>query len=353
MILQTVGIAELVFDTCVQVPNWVKLDQALQGRGVSFVHGGYCRYLDPALFKTHCHIIKELIRAEDPDFTATKVAGGGAANVTRNMQMLGECQPTIIGIEGDDKYASKCRQSLENAGVDCTGLLTRKGTKTLRCFPFFWQGRRTMFTLDQKTDKICGEDLTSETFHKPYQLLLLEGYGVFAKNQLSRATKLTKDSIPYRALILPGSGVIADEAKKELLQLIQSEGLTHIFGNLEEFQALTDGKNSDDIRKWMQSYQKLSAVCTNGEHGGWVFFNGECMAYSAVPAICNDDTGAGDGFTAGYLWAMLKGHAPQQCAAVGACVASHVVQYIGGILPSEAHEQVRNDVEKLLKETSS
>lgn len=342
----TTAIIELVTDKCVVVPKELNL----QGRCVEFPHGGYKKYTDPDLFKADCNEIKEAIREFNADFKPFKCVGGGGANVIRIMHLLGEenCSTHVIGIQGTgDKHAQQCVDSLQQMGADCSGLI-EKVSNTLRCFSFFWKGKRTMLTLDEGTVRIVGNDLNENTFKNPSKLLLLEGYGVFAQDQLDKATELTKDKIPYRVLILPGEGIIEGIARMELVRLIESNRLTHIFGNLKEFQALTECDGIDTIDDWISRQESLHAVCTMGEKGGYLFKDRICTRFHATQVDCIDDTGAGDAFTAGYLWAMLNDYPADLCIEIATFVASEMVKQIGAVFPNDRHEFIREKVKQII-----
>ncbi len=49
----------------------------------------------------------------------------------------------------------------------------------------------------------------------------------------------------------------------------------------------------------------------------------------APPTQLTDVTGAGDGFTSGFLAGWLQDHSPLVCAQIGAVVASFVLEAVG------------------------
>jgi|GEM_PF-134247 len=71
-------------------------------------------------------------------------------------------------------------------------------------------------------------------------------------------------------------------------------------------------------------------VITEGSAGSRVLSHGEWCSIPAVPPRrLVDDTGAGDAFTAGFIWGWINGFPPEGCARVGAVVASFVLEAWG------------------------
>jgi len=73
-----------------------------------------------------------------------------------------------------------------------------------------------------------------------------------------------------------------------------------------------------------------TAILTHGIQGSDVYCNTGLVRVPAVPpGHFVDSTGAGDGFTAGYLAGHFKGFTPQACARLGAVLASFVIEAVG------------------------
>jgi len=57
------------------------------------------------------------------------IAAGGAANVAANLKSL-ECEPTLIGVIGDDDESNQVAEALNAAGVQSDGLIRAEGRPT-------------------------------------------------------------------------------------------------------------------------------------------------------------------------------------------------------------------------------
>jgi len=73
-----------------------------------------------------------------------------------------------------------------------------------------------------------------------------------------------------------------------------------------------------------------TAILTSGSQGSEVYSEAGLVHVPAVPpSRVVDSTGAGDGFTAGYLAGHFKKLPPQTCARLGAVLASFVIEAVG------------------------
>ncbi|MCA9881394.1 MAG: hypothetical protein KC708_00415 [Anaerolineae bacterium] len=70
-------------------------------------------------------------------------------------------------------------------------------------------------------------------------------------------------------------------------------------------------------------------VLTRGADGVTVYADGEQVAVPAIQTHVVDTTGAGDGFTSGFIAGVLRGRDHETSARLGAAVASFVVEKIG------------------------
>lgn len=73
-----------------------------------------------------------------------------------------------------------------------------------------------------------------------------------------------------------------------------------------------------------------TAILTVGSAGSEVYRKAGSIRVPAVaPTQFRDSTGAGDGFTAGYLAGHFRGFTPYTCARLGAALASFVIEAVG------------------------
>ena len=67
---------------------------------------------------------------------------------------------------------------------------------------------------------------------------------------------------------------------------------------------------------------------------------GELFHSKGAPAQLIDSTGAGDLFASGFLHGYLEGRSLKECAMMGNCVGSTIVEVQGAELPFEKLEDI-------------
>ncbi len=108
------------------------------------------------------------------------------------------------------------------------------------------------------------------------------------------------------------------------------------------------------IRDWSELLQGSvqAIVITAGSEGSRVL---DGQGWKAIPAVpprrLVDSTGAGDAFTAGFLWGWLQGLSPEHCAQVGAVVASFVLEAWGAQQGLPTLAQVRSRYRRFFRES--
>jgi sugar/nucleoside kinase (ribokinase family) len=102
-----------------------------------------------------------------------------------------------------------------------------------------------------------------------------------------------------------------------------------LFMNLTEAGYLMDTLGANKIEALQQHPQQVLAL-TLGSKGSRVYTQGRWSEIPVVPGTTFiDPTGAGDGYTAGFLAAWFKGYSPEICGRVGAVLASFVIEKTG------------------------
>lgn len=90
------------------------------------------------------------------------------------------------------------------------------------------------------------------------------------------------------------------------------------------------------------------AVVNVGKDGSWIARSEEVVHTRAL-LVRNvvDTTGAGDYWTAGFLYGYLRDMSLQQCGKVGAVLGSTVVKYMGASLSESVWNAVTEQVEEI------
>ncbi len=98
----------------------------------------------------------------------------------------------------------------------------------------------------------------------------------------------------------------------------------------DEVAALLQTESFKDTLKSLDGYDNLFAI-TRSEKGS-VIVHGDQKIVQAATAVDKviDTTGAGDAYTAGFLYGWVNDHSLAECARIGTFCGTKVIQQVGG-----------------------
>ncbi|MGI8899028.1 MAG: bifunctional heptose 7-phosphate kinase/heptose 1-phosphate adenyltransferase [Pyrinomonadaceae bacterium] len=259
----------------------------------------------------------------------TETVPGGAANCAMNLVSLG-AHVALIGVVGEDAAGRALVESLQTAGVDCTGLLTSEELQTTTKVRILagqlHSTRQQVIRLDYE-----GAPLNSE-FHEQLRKRVLDevhtsdaviisdyNYGVASED----VAQVVKDAATSK-----GIPVLVDSRFK----LSEFEGFTSATPNEDEVEQLL-GKQLGDVSALESAGEEMlerlgyrALLITRGSHGMMLFQ--DAVAPVHIDAVGArepvDVTGAGDTVIATYTLALAS-HASFPDAA-------RLANYAGGLV---------------------
>lgn len=268
------------------------------------------------------HIVEQ--RSGAPTF------GGCAANVAVGLARLGV--PTGIGMSlGDDPEGKAFLVHLQRNGVDTSGITVDPGATARSHFFLDPTGRYYLFFDPGTSREWCpaawdfqGAAWALLTVVSRRAAVSFAQAAAAAGVRLVWQLKKDRDAFPpdvVRTIFPLCSTVIMN--RTESLYVQECLGLN------SEAEMLRLGP--------------AHVVVTQGKDGAVVWGPSGAIAVPAVPAVMVDATGAGDAFTAGFLWGLVRGWDVAQAARGGATVASFVIETYGAQegLPGEAEVRRR------------
>ncbi|KEI04889.1 carbohydrate kinase [Clostridium botulinum] len=229
-------------------------------------------------------------------------SGGAARNIAENMARLG-LNIKLVTVIGDDAFGYKMKKDCEDAGIDLShaNIILGKESATY------------IALIDGNGDMQVG--LTDLHIRKEYTLDFIKSeIEVFKNAEIIVITpEIPSKIITYIHKICPNVPIMADVASVDLAENVKKNfGVFHtIKANNHEVLALTGIKVADDKKlEAAANYliEKGTSVClfTMGSKG--VFYkdkDGRVIRTSTkkIKQVTNA-TGAGDAFTAGYLYSL-------------------------------------------------
>ncbi|MDP1823141.1 MAG: carbohydrate kinase [Archangium sp.] len=280
----------------------------------------------------------------------TPCLGGAPANVAVGLSRLG-AKSGLVGVTGEDEFGHFLKDGLRKEGVDVRHLRqTGEGKTGLGFVSLTAQGERS-FTFYRTR--------AAETF--------LDGRDTGGAKKLLRSSRVVH--VGTNSLIhAPARTAVSDAVRRafEAGQLTSTDPnlrlhlwkdpsvLRRLLGVLfkrcavvklseEEIEFVTGTSDVASALSWLEQRGVLVGIVTRGAKGASLRFRGETRHVPARRVKVIDTTGAGDGFTAGFLYGLtrlyatraeleaadldaLEGH-----ARFGCLVGSHVVTKLGAV----------------------
>ncbi len=264
-----------------------------------------------------------------------KIVPGGAANVVANTATLGG-EVFAVGVVGEDNYAAKLRELLENLGVHVEGLVTDTGRPTISKVRVIAGGRATV---SQQVVRIDNE--SKEPLAKKIETQLI--------------AKLDEILPQVEGIVLSdyGSGTITENVKKWLINYANKNKIPSIvdsrydigrFGGvgyvkqsdteLEVFVGHEINTMGDLIEGGAELLRKTNAsavLITRGENGMSLFERGGAVHHIPVSDKSEvfDVSGAGDTCVSAFILALTGKLNPITAARIANFAAGIAVRKLG------------------------
>lgn len=226
-----------------------------------------------------------------------QMSGGQVSSAMVGARRLG-LRSAYIGKVGYDNEGRMLIESLQDEGIDCSGVMIAVGAKTQGAVIIIEQfsGERTILWYHDDQTRISREELRQEWITRG-RVLHIDGFDTKAAIQAARWAHEAGMIVTIDLdTVYPG----IDELLPHVDCLITSQGLANeLAGSMEERSAL---------QTLNKRYGCYLVAMTQGSRGALAFVEGEFIASSAFrPPVLRDTTGAGDAFRAGFIYGLCKG----------------------------------------------
>lgn len=274
------------------------------------------------------------IRKKIPEQRQMLTSGGSVANTIHGLGMLGACAG-FIGSVGNDSTGDLFEKDLKEAGVN-TYLMRREtntGTAITLISP---DAQRTFATHLGAAVELQAEDIQIAMFEE-YDIFYLEGYLIPNYSLVETACRMASKKGLTIAVDMASYNIV--EENRESFEKIIRTYADIVFANEDEVKAFT-GMPAADALDYLSGICKIAVVKT-GAKGSLLKMNNEVLKIDAVPVICNDTTGAGDLYAAGFLYGYAKGLSLEKCGKYGSILAAKVIEIPGARMDKEKFLQIR------------
>ena len=233
--------------------------------------------------------------ASMPVKRVTAAPGGQAASTLVGCQRLGLTTRFVLRT-GDDAAGARQVEALTHEGVDLTLARTIPGVPSAAAYILLneTRGQRTVIWNTDPRLAVAAEDLPPGAMARA-KLLYIDGKDGPACLAVSRQA---------RAL---GRPVVSDIDTPQPWTRDLIASVSDCICSREFLAAFFDGADVEPALRRLAAQGPHLVCATLGDAGALAFESGRWHRSPAFPVAVVDDTGAGDAFRAGYIYALLAG----------------------------------------------
>ncbi|MFQ5982995.1 MAG: adenosine kinase [Woeseiaceae bacterium] len=272
---------------------------------------------------------------------ATEMSGGSVANTIAGFAILGG-SASYIGRVKNDQLGDIFVHDMRSLGVDVRTAPAADGAPTARCHVLIDpDGQRTMQTYLGACTELGVADVTEATVDSP-AVILIEGYVWDIPEGpalAAEAIRIAKQNGSKVALSLSDSFCV-DRHRDAFAKIVRDDGAM-VFADDDEVIALYEVDEFEGVLSAIAGYSNLF-VMTRSEKGSVIVEGDTKIVQEAIPVKkVIDTTGAGDAYTAAFLYGWTSGKTLDECARLGTYVATSVIQQVGARIEKNVLESYR------------
>lgn len=268
-------------------------------------------------------------------------AGGSACNTILALGNLG-ARPGVIGKVGNDNNGAFFERNCLEHGI--TPHLLRDTLPTGVASTFITpDGQRTFGTYLGAASRLTPDEIREEWFDD-YGYLYIEGYLVQNHDLIERVIRYASGRGLKVCLDMASYNIVAEDRAffRKLLKRVDI-----VFANKDEARAFSGGKSPREALDELADICEV-AIVKIGPEGAMAKRGSEMVKVPARPVEkVLDSTGAGDYFSAGFLYGHAQGDSLAECVRKASVLAAYVIEVIGTTLSSRVWDAIRHEVTPL------
>jgi len=263
---------------------------------------------------------------------ATEMSGGSVANTIAGFANLGGTA-SYIGKVCNDQLGAIFQHDMRSLGVDVRLEPARGGAPTARSHVLIsGDGQRTMQTYLGACTELAVGDVNPRTVGTP-EVILLEGYVWDIPEGpalAAEAIRIARQVSAKVALSLSDSFCV--ERHRDAFMASVLDGVDIVFADEDEVMALFGVGTFEQVLPAIEGMDNLF-VMTRSSEGSVAVHRDDTVVQKAISVDeVVDTTGAGDAYTAGFLYGWTRGESLAECARLGTWCATRIIQQVGARL---------------------
>jgi sugar/nucleoside kinase (ribokinase family) len=271
----------------------------------------------------------ELIRGKE----ITMEAGGSCPNTLAALGLLG-LRVALMGKIGDDDLGRVFEEKItaKNVHSRLQKCKEKTGTSIILITP---DKERTMNTHLSACREYGEDDLSVEVIDSS-RFFYFTGYMWDTETQKTAVKKAIQRALGSGLqIIFDAADPFAVERYREDFLVLINDSVDIVVANAQEAQILTGEKIEEGVKK-LGKHARI-AVVKNGAENTHIFSEGTYLNVPSFHTDVKDTTGAGDAFSAGFIYGLIKGHSLYMCGKIASFVASKTIEKIGAQAPDDIH----------------
>lgn len=277
--------------------------------------------------------------------------GGAPLNLAAHLAKLG-AKPAVITAVGRDELGKSLLARAEAMGIDISYILTDEKRPTGTVTVELQAEGIPVFTINEGV----AWDATTPG-EKEFRDLFREKWDVFCFGTLAQRSEENRKTLErlfseiksknffydvnLRAGYCKKEWILSSLEHSTILKMNEEEAATIfclLFGTAGTCKSLTSYKAF--CRLVNEKYPEISVICiTKGPRGAAVYNKGVYEEVETTPVEVADTVGAGDAFSAGFLYAYLSGYGVSKATSI-ACILGTYVASKPGAVPEYSKELV-------------
>jgi len=267
--------------------------------------------------------VPKIAREEEETFVLDfqEAPGGSAANTIVGLARLG-LKTGFIGKVAEDHEGQLLLDDFRREGINTDGIVvTREGKSGVVAAYVDKKGERALYVHPSVNDSLSFEEINLE-YAKRTRFLHLASVD---EKPFQAQKKLVKELPDVKVSLDPGE-IYARKGLTELKPIIKRSFV--VLPSEGELKMLTGKRWKEGAKALLKEGVEMVAVKL-GERGCYVTNGKEEHLIEPYKVKVVDTTGAGDAFSAGFLYGLIKGRDLYQCGRLGNFVASRCITKIG------------------------
>ena len=268
-------------------------------------------------------------------------AGGSCPNTIATLGLMG-INAALAGKVGRDELGTVFKEKITQKKVH-SFLKTEKGDTGTSIILITPDKERTMNTHLGVCREYKKEDLPAAVFEST-SIFYFTGYMWDTENQKEATRHAIKNAAAKGIKIVfdVADPFAVERFRDDFLAIIKNNA-DIVLANASEAEILT-GKSISEGVKLLGDHAEI-AVVKNGEEDTHIFSKGDRFKIPSFKTDVMDTTGAGDNFSAGFIFGLIKGYPLSLCGKIASFIASKTIEKIG----AQAPENIKDLVESMIK----